>query len=73
VFLDLRICAELIRNPAGHHASGLQTLGIYVVQGDGGFVQLGKAQGISQEILGKDDTPCADKSYLQDSSLPSNG
>jgi hypothetical protein len=50
VFLDLRICAELIRGPAGHHARGLQTLGIYVMQGDGGFVQLGKAQGICQEI-----------------------
>src|SRR5918994_4031806 len=48
MFLDFGSCAELIRGPAGHHASGLQTLWVYIVQGDGGSVQLGKAQGVCQ-------------------------
>src|SRR5215212_1553735 len=66
MFLDIGTSAELIRGPAGHHGCGFETLGIYVVQGDGGSVQLGEAQGVCQEVLGKDDTPCADKGYLQD-------
>src|SRR5918994_1469588 len=48
IFLNTRIGVELIRGPAGHHASGLQALGVYVVQGDGGSVQLGEAQGVCQ-------------------------
>src|SRR5215216_7682073 len=73
MLLHFRTCAELIRGPAGHHAGGLEALGIYVVQGDGGPVQLGEAQGVGQEVLGKDDAPRANKGYLQFSFLPSNG
>src|SRR5215207_485097 len=48
MFLDFGTGAELIRGPAGHHARGLQTLWVYIVQGDSGFVQLGEAQGVCQ-------------------------
>src|SRR5215211_8759140 len=69
MLLHFRTCAELIRGPAGHHASCLQTLGVYVVQGDGGSTQLGEAKGIRQKILGKDHASRADKGYLQDLSF----
>src|SRR5829696_5955930 len=73
MLLDFRTGAELIRGPAGHHARGLETLWVYIVQGDSGPVQLGETQSVCQQVPGKDDAPRADKRYLQDSFLPSNG
>jgi hypothetical protein len=63
MLLDPGASAELPGSPAGHHAGGFQTFGVYVVEGDGRPVQLGKAQDIREEVPGEDDAPGADESY----------
>ncbi len=67
MLLDHGVGPELLRCPAGHHAGGLQALGVYIVQSNGATVQFGEGQHIGQQALSELHAPGADKGYLHGS------
>ena len=53
----------------GHPFSLAQALGVNIVQADGAAGQLGKAENVSQQVLGKDGAAGADEGYFGHSTI----